>query len=382
MPERHGAEVGQGAGRMLLEAAVQGDGERPFEVFASRAIFGDKLCRADVGEGMNLDLDLAQTDRQFERLVSPFEGPIDVFHEHVELRAIAVGHGQLASGRKPLEHRHRLAGIGLRRGLAGVEPGQPGEPAQGVALLPGIAQRSPYGKGGFARGHRLGHLIRQVTFVGQSLEQHRPLFIGQRGSQQRRVAKRGAQMVGRLAMGAQRRRAFGGAGRKAQHRAAVGRLVGVMDQAADRDLAFGLLQEHRQHSGVEILALGQRHAVFDRAAGDFVVKGQRAVGTDDHPGLQAFLQHLAAGRDHAVDQPAFGAARHDGDQVGDLTGRLAEPRQAGDHGIADGRRNVAARRREHLGHEKRIAARGLVQAGRRSAGGRGQQFDRAFAQGS
>ena len=119
-------------------------------------------------------------------------------------------------------------------------------------------------------------------------------------------------------MGAQRRRTFRRHRGKAQHRGTVGRVVGVMDQADDRDLALALLQQHRQHAGVEVLALGQGHAVLDRTAGDLVAKAQRTVAMGDHAGIQAFLHHLAARTDHAVDQPAFGVARYDRNQVGDI----------------------------------------------------------------
>ena len=194
------------------------------------------------------------------------------------------------------------------------------------------------------------------------------------------MAQRGAEMAGGLAMGAERRRPLGGERREAQHGCAVGRLVGVMDQAGDRHLALAAAQQRGQRAGMEVLALGRRQAVLDRATGDFVAEAQRAVGQHDHARVQAFLQHLAARRDHVLDQPAFGLARNGGHQVRGAARRYRQPRQAGDHRIADRRRNLALRGGKHFGHEEGIAARHLVQAGRRAAGGGGQALDRAGAE--
>ena len=70
---------------MLLESAVQRGVQRPFEVFSSGGIFAHQLGCADVGEGVHLDLGLAQTDGELERLASPLERCDDVFRQHLEL---------------------------------------------------------------------------------------------------------------------------------------------------------------------------------------------------------------------------------------------------------------------------------------------------------
>ncbi len=194
------------------------------------------------------------------------------------------------------------------------------------------------------------------------------------------MAKRGAQMADGFTMGAQRRGTLGGHRCEAQHRGAVAGVVGVMDQAGDRDLAVALLQEHRQRAGMKVLALGQRHAVLDRTPRDFVPEAQRTIAMGDHSDIQAFLHDLAAGADHAVDQPALGVSGHDGNQVRHPARLAGQPCQARNHRIAHRRRHLVLRCGEDFGDEERIAAGHLVQAGRRSAGRRGQQTDRIFAQ--
>ena len=97
VPERHGAEVGQRARGVLLEAVVERAAQRPLEVFTAGWILADELGRADIGEGVDLDLGLAEPDGKREGLAPPLQRAVDVFSEHVGLGAIAVGHGQLAA---------------------------------------------------------------------------------------------------------------------------------------------------------------------------------------------------------------------------------------------------------------------------------------------
>ena len=244
----------------------------------------------------------------------------------------------------------------------------------GVALAPGVAggavllQRAPPGLDG-ARD-----VVDQVALVRAALEQLGAALALQVGA----VAQRAGELRGRLAMGAEHRRALAGGGRVEQHRVGVAGGLRVMREAGGIR-ASAVRGERRQRRAVERQAPVRRQRVLDRDARDLVAEADGVALRAQHPRGQAFVEVVELALGERVEQPQLGARRRDGDGVQQHPRPVAQARGAGQHRVADGLGQLGVGAGQHLGDEERVAGGRPVQRfviDRRRPGERGHRLGR------
>src|SRR6185369_14493339 len=85
--------------------------------------------------------------------------------EHVQLRAIAVGHCQFRTRSQALQSLNSLDAVAFSFLVATQTPGEPGHPAEVISLPQVVAQSGPDLKSFAARFQGFLYLIRQEAFI-------------------------------------------------------------------------------------------------------------------------------------------------------------------------------------------------------------------------
>ena len=83
----------------------------------------------------------------------------------------------------------------------------------------------------------------------------------------------------------------------------------------------GPIRQNGKHLCVQELQARPRKRVLDRAPGQFMPIGERAVLVSHHADAQATLDTLLGRPDGLLEQPRFRLARDDADELGDLARR-------------------------------------------------------------
>ena len=101
----------------------------------------------------------------------------------------------------------------------------------------------------------------------------------------------------------------------------------------------------------------RRKRALDGEPGELVAEGHAvAVATND-AGLETGVQVLELLGHDRFQEPQLGAERHDRDRVEQPSRRLGEQRGPGEDGVPDRLRQLAASRRQDLGHVERVPPR-------------------------
>jgi hypothetical protein len=141
VPELHvdGGQVDQGPGGVVLQPGRDRHLERLLQVGPAALVADLQPSRADVVQGVGEGLPVAQPPGQLDRPRPPCQRRLGPVGQHVQLRLVAVGHGQLVAGLAMLEHGDGPGGGRLRLLPAAGPPGQARQPAQALAELLGAA---------------------------------------------------------------------------------------------------------------------------------------------------------------------------------------------------------------------------------------------------
>jgi hypothetical protein len=113
---------------------------------------------------------------------------------------------------------------------------------------------------------------------------------------------------------------------------------------------------------VQLDAPGDGDGPLHRQARQLVAEPDREPLVAQHPRPQALVDRGRVGGGDRLQQPQLDAVGDDRRGVQRAAGHRRQPGGAGEHGVADGRRDLPARGAEHLGDEERVAAGGPVQA--------------------
>jgi len=165
-------------------------------------------------------------------------------------------------------------------------------------------------------------------------------------------------VVDGLPLGAERGRTLGGRGGVLQHGGRQARLLGVVGEP--RRLVGGHRREVGEDLAVQLDAPGGGDGPLHRQARQLVAKADRAPLVAQHPRPQALVDRGRVGGGDRFQQRQLDAVGDDRRGVQRAAGRRRQPGGAGEHGVADGRRDLPARGAEHLGDEERVAAGGPV----------------------
>ncbi len=167
----HPGAVGEGAGRMLLEAMVEGDCQRLIERLPGALRLPPADGGADIVQRMTEDLGPGDIVRCHERDGAlAVEGcGLGIARQHAELRQVGIAHGELGRACCLLQHLNSLAAEGIGALAVSGEIAQPRQPAQVVADMPDIAERPIERKRAGLGGDGPFHLAGQVAFEGIAL---------------------------------------------------------------------------------------------------------------------------------------------------------------------------------------------------------------------
>ena len=134
------AEVGVGAGDVLVGVVGEGKVEAsPQQGLSLQRRPRKAQCRADVVEGVDLDLAITQATGKAEGAATPLAGTIGVVGEHPELGEVRVRHGEFVALAQWFEGRHRLRTVAFGVLVSPEEPGQSRQPALAAARAGGVA---------------------------------------------------------------------------------------------------------------------------------------------------------------------------------------------------------------------------------------------------
>jgi hypothetical protein len=194
-------------------------------------LVGLQVGHADVGHGVDQRLGISQAAGQLDRSGPPGHRRLRPVGDHVQLRPVAVGHGELPAGRDRLQHGDGPGGGRLRLPALSCPPVQPRQPAQALTRPLGIAGGLPDPQRRPAGGQRLLPEPRQVGLHREALQQLRPRHRFEPvGVDQRRPV-----VLGGLPVRPDRCRLPGRLGRVTQRRLGITGLPGVVDQPGDVD---------------------------------------------------------------------------------------------------------------------------------------------------
>ena len=344
-------EVEIGAPRLLLQPGAQGELQAALELRRRLRRAGEDLDRADVGERVREHLGVVELLAERERLGVPGGGLLRVLRRRVEVTEVGVGERQLAPAGQSLE-----AGHGLEADLGGLlgaphEAVQPRERAQAVALRERVGARAAQRQGALLRGDRRVELADEVPLVGPALEQ-RGLLLGRQRvgvAQRPRVLSRG------FAVRPERRGARGRRRREGKDRRPVARDVGVMGDAGRIRAAARLRRERRGGRAMQRHPAVGRQRLLDGEAGELVTEGDAVALGGDDARRQALVQAVELGGRERLEQPDLGLRCRDRDRLEQAARGRREPREAGEHRVAHGVRDLARVRGEHLGDVERVA---------------------------
>jgi hypothetical protein len=155
-------------------------------------------------------------------------------------------------------------------------------------------------------------------------------------------------------MRAEPRRLLAGDGRVAEHRGGVARRLRVVREPGRIGPAR---VEPVEHVAVERGTPPRRDLGLDGEPGELVPERDRATFGPRHARQHALVERLVG----SVDQLGLGRAGDHRQALEQVARRRAEPRGAGEHGVAHGGRDCGGGRREHLGHVEGIATGAAVQ---------------------
>jgi hypothetical protein len=315
------------------------------------------LGGADVVEGMDEDLGLAEPLGQLDRAIAPGQRLVGVGGQHGELGQVAVGHGQLRAGGKAFQQLDGLPPGALGVGVAALEPGQARQPAQRVAFLAPVPQGPPAAQRPLLRRARLGQLVGQVALVGMALEQVGPRRLGQPVGEPQCPRVLG----GRLPVGAEGGRPAGRHRGVLEHGGGVAGPVGMVGQP--RRVWGGPWpgQEGGQGAAVQLGPAAGRQRLLHGQAGQLVPEADAAGLPLEHPGGHALvhLDRCSIGR--LGQQPGLDRRGHHRGGVQDLPGLWGQPGRPGQHCVHHGGRDRRIAGCEDLGDEEGIPPGPLVQ---------------------
>jgi hypothetical protein len=109
-----GGQVADGPGGVVIQPSIDRDLEGLLQVDPAVGVAVLQPGRADVGQGVAEGLLVVQPPGQLDRPPGPAHRHLQPLGQHVQLRLVAVGHGQLAAGLQGLQH-----GDGPGRGRLG-----------------------------------------------------------------------------------------------------------------------------------------------------------------------------------------------------------------------------------------------------------------------
>ncbi len=275
-----------------------------------------------------------------------------------------MGQRRLVAGR--LEDRQRAQGAPL--GLVGL-PGHeqvPGGADEALAERDGIlellveSRRLAAGRDGVAEAMGVVELPPVAVEQVGALARRHPVQV-----RAHRLVVRERLPVRPGALGLPRRARPDG-----EDRLDVARLDGMVHHA--RGLGARLRAQRRHHGGVEAPPPQRREAALDRPPGELVPEREAVRPDVDHAGVLGLRERVDPRPQQLGGEVEAGVRRHDGQLVERLAAVVAEPADAGQHGLHHGRGHGVARRRERLGDEERVAARDAVDRLRVGAGAGGQ----------
>ncbi len=347
-----------GAGDVLLESGVGRELEAALELAGAVDRAARELRRADVVERVDENVGVAEALGQLDRPGAPLPRSRHVAREHPKLGHVAVGHRQLGARRQRLEQPDRGASLGLGLGAVAGEPGQPREPAAGVALAQPVAPGAVLDERQATSLDRLVDGVDQVALVRTALEQVRPIPAGEPVGE----AKRPRELRGRLAVRAEVRRALGCGGSELEHGWDVAGGLGVVCDAGDVGPA-GRACERAQGAAVKLVAAVGRHRLLDRHPLDLVAEGDSVAVDAQHPRRQALLDERQLDRRDLLEQPQLRTRRRDRDRVEQRPGAGGQAGRSGEHGVTHALGERRPARREGLGDVERVAARHPVKLG-------------------
>jgi hypothetical protein len=111
---------------------------------------------------------------------------------------------------------------------------------------------------------------------------------------------------------------------------------------------------------VQVAGVPGFQRVLPRLSRQLVTERDQAISGLKHARVAALGNRYAIA-EHSIDQPGFGPAGHDRNQVENATGAIVEPARAGKDRIPDGCGDTGAIAGKHFGDEERVAVGRLVE---------------------
>ena len=287
-----------------------------------------------------------------------------------------VGHGQLPARPYLAEQGDRLGHGRFGHGDIPADALDLGQLEQRAGLLQPVAQLVEGLHGGPARPDRLGGLAGQVALVAAPFQQGRSRPRIEMVS----VPQGPLVLRGGLPVRAERGRLGRGRRRVPEHGGRVHGRLGVMRQPRQVHPAMRRPGQHRQRPPVQGEPTTWVERLLDREPGQFVAEGDGAGRFGDHPRGEAAAKLLRGAGNHLLEQPHLGMWRRYRHRLHHGAAVLAEPGDAGQHGIAHrfGYRLLFGC--QNLGDEERVASRLAVELRPVEASTAGQILHRRFRQ--
>ena len=371
-------EVDERPGGMVVVPVLGRHGEGLLQHRAAALVLlGGDQRRAHVGERVRDRLAIPDPPPERDRALPQRDRLGAALGQHGELRAPAERQRELAAVGELLEHRDRP--VAQRLGLLALPrpPVDAREPAQVVSGAAEVALRLVQREQGLARLQRRLGAPAQVRLDRDALQSLRP--PGRGGEVAACVVRRegGLPLRQRLpvaARGAGHARRRGGEAPDGGDVPGTARMVGEPRGIGARRLQ-GL-----QYLPIEGTTAQRRDRVLDRPAGEIVAEGHRLAVQYEHARVDARVDRARPGAARLAEQPQFGRARHDRDELEHRARVGAQPGDARGHRVAHAAGHLAARRGQRLRDEERIAAGEGAQARAVAARSAGEERDRALGQ--
>ena len=341
---------------MLLQPTVERQPQAlQQELVAALDVEDVEPRRADVVEGVDLRLAVAEARGEGQRLLAAPHRVHVVGGEHGELREVAEGQPELAPLRQRLQQRDGLLPVGDRVLAAVAEPGEAREPAQPVALGQAVAEGAPQLDLPRARRERLVDPIGHVALVGEGREEVRALGGLQGVGVAQGAGVEGGGLPVRRQPGSARRRPR----RVVQDGLGVPGGVGVVGEAGEVAVVAAA-RERGERAPVQGDAARCRDRRLHREARELVPEAHGGSGLHERAARQGRLERRGVIRHEGVEHVEGHGAGHDGDGVDECPGVRRQAARAGEDGVPHGRRQIHLAG-QRLGDEERVAAGAAVQ---------------------
>ncbi len=291
-------------------------------------------------------LEIAQPLSEIPRPLTPLDGRCDLVRQHVQLREVAVRHGQLAARRFGLQRRDRVQRDRASLRASTGPPLQPGDPPEVLSDAYPLAQLLPFAQRCSTRRQAGQGDAGQVCLNSVCFQQFRS-----RGRRQP-IDVRLYGLIMRHSFPVCAERGGSGRGNRAvpQQCVDVVGAPGVVNQAR-RVGVRGLGQQH-QRPPVQRRATGRRQRVLHRVAQQLMSVRDGVATGNQNARRDTFLhRRLEAGQNRDL-----GAGGHHRDQPGGLAGGTGKQSEPGQDEVAYGRRHGSVRRHDELRHQQRVAA--------------------------